>query len=79
MGEVEKGCGCVEGIGGLSNKAVRIRRSAELFFLLLYTVSPRHLIGLHCAFRTIKGLLRKLLDVGLACCIVHDGIVIWAL
>lgn len=41
--------------------------------------SPRHLVRRHCPLCTVKRLLRKLLDVGLACRIVHDGIVVWAL
>lgn len=42
-------------------------------------LSPRHFVRPHCPLRAIKRLLRKLLDVGLACRIVHDGIVVWTL
>jgi hypothetical protein len=76
VGEVEEGCGCVEGIGGLSGKAVRIKCGAEL---CIYVVSPRHFVRVHCPLCAIKCLLRKLLDVGLTRCIVHDRIVVWAL
>lgn len=41
--------------------------------------SPRHFVRPHCPLRAIKRLLRKLLDVGLARRIVHNGIVVWAL
>jgi hypothetical protein len=40
---------------------------------------PRHFVRFHGSFSTIKRLLRKLLDVGLPCGIVHDGVVIWTL
>lgn len=37
---------------------------------------PRHLVGSHGALSPTEGLLGKLLDIGLASCIVHYGVIV---
>lgn len=78
MGEVEKGCGCVQGIGSLSREK-QSEPGAATSDSFIPPFSPRHFIRLHCPLCAVKRLLRKLLDVGLACCVVHDCVVVGAL